>query len=175
MWEGAVVGKTTGDTAVVRVEHIGVQPIASLSTDARTFIADGLLCHNTHGDPGLLPIADILARAKGEPTTEEDPLAGMTKQDIYDAVWKTDQIAAPDTAPDRKTNVNWQPQSYLKDIGNRVRSLTVTVAAQSAAINALAAKVGTGVDTNTVVAAVEKAIADAVIKVDIDVTQNQES
>ena len=106
---------------------------------------------------------------------EDDPMAGMTKQDIYDAVWKLDQVAAPDTAPDRKTNANWQPQSYLKDIGNRVRSLTVTVAAQSAAIHALAEKVGSGVDTNTVVAAVEKAIADAVVKVDIDVTQNQES
>ncbi|MEU6543867.1 hypothetical protein [Streptomyces sp. NPDC046859] len=130
---------------------------------------------NDHGDPGSMDFARVIQLAKGEPTPEEDPLAGMTKQDIYDAVWKTDQVAAPDTAPDRKTNVNWQPQSYLKDIGNRVRSLTVTVAAQSAAIHALAEKVGSGVDTNTVVAAVEKAIADAVIKVDIDVTQNQES
>ena len=130
---------------------------------------------NDHGDPGSMNFARVIQLAKGEPTTEEDPLAGMTKQDIYDAVWKTDQVAAPDTAPDRKTNVNWQPQSYLKDIGNRVRSLTVTVAAQSAAINALASKVGTGVDTNTVVAAVEKAIADAVVKVSVDVTQNQES
>lgn len=106
---------------------------------------------------------------------EEDPMAGMTKQDIYDAVWKLDQVAAPDSAADRKTNATWQPQSYLKDIGNRVRSLTVTVAAQSAAISALAEKVGSGVDTNTVVAAVERAIADAVVRVDIDVTQNQES
>ncbi|MFD5910207.1 hypothetical protein ACFWHL_15970 [Streptomyces massasporeus] len=125
---------------------------------------------NDHGDPGSMNFARVIQLAKGEPTTEEDPLAGMTKQDIYDAVWKTDQVAAPDSAPDRKTNSNWQPQSYLKDIGNRVRSLTVTVAAQSAAIHALAEKVGSGVDTNTVVAAVEKAIADAVVKVDIDVT-----
>ncbi|MFE7899162.1 hypothetical protein ACFU3E_16865 [Streptomyces sp. NPDC057424] len=130
---------------------------------------------NDHGDPGSMNFARVIQLAKGEPTTEEDPLAGMTKQDIYDAVWKIDQVAAPDTAPDRATNKSWQPQSYLKDIGNRVRSLTVTVAAQSAAIHALAAKVGSGVDTNTVVAAVEKAIADAVIKVDIDVTQNQET
>ncbi|MFF9118240.1 N-acetylmuramoyl-L-alanine amidase [Streptomyces massasporeus] len=123
--------------------------------------------------------ADVAERLAHEPDWNpgkgEDPMAGMTKQDIYDAVWKTDQVAAPDSAPDRKTNASWQPQSYLKDIGNRVRSLTVTVAAQSAAIHALAEKVGSGVDTNTVVAAVERAIADAVIKVDIDVTQNQES
>ncbi|GGW82514.1 N-acetylmuramoyl-L-alanine amidase [Streptomyces griseoloalbus] len=100
---------------------------------------------------------------------EEDPMAGITKQDIYNAVWRTDLVAAPDSAGDRATNKTWQPESYLKDIGNRVRSLTVTVAAQSAAINALAEKVGSGADTKTVVQAVEKAIADAVVKVSIDV------
>ncbi|MET8113830.1 peptidoglycan recognition protein family protein [Streptomyces prasinus] len=106
---------------------------------------------------------------------EEDPMAGLTKKDIFDAVWKTDALAAPKDAADLKTNPNWQPQSILRDVQTRVRSLTVTVAAQSAAINALAAKVGSGVDTKTVIQAVEKAIKDAVIKVDIDITQNQES
>ncbi|MBL3664551.1 N-acetylmuramoyl-L-alanine amidase [Streptomyces sp. M2CJ-2] len=104
------------------------------------------------------------------PGEEEDPMAGMTKRDIFDAVWKTDALAAPKDAADIKTNPTWQPQSILRDVQARVRSLTVTVAAQSAAINALAAKVGANVDTKTVVTAVEKAIADAVIKVDIDVT-----
>ncbi|MCX5253655.1 hypothetical protein OOK27_05630 [Streptomyces canus] len=80
MWEGAAVGKTTGDTAVIRIEHIGVQPIASLSTDARTYIADGLLCHNTHGDPGAFPMAAILAAAKNG-TTQEDDVA-LTDADI---------------------------------------------------------------------------------------------
>ncbi|GGV91528.1 peptidoglycan recognition protein family protein [Streptomyces massasporeus] len=107
---------------------------------------------------------------------EDDPMAGMTKQDIYDAVWKTDQVAAPDTAPDRKTNVNWQPQSYIKDIGNRVRAMDARLTAQSAAITKLAQLVGSDVDTAQVVAAVEKAIADAVVKVSVDVTtENQES
>ncbi|MEW2463154.1 hypothetical protein AB0872_20920 [Microbacterium sp. NPDC047426] len=107
---------------------------------------------------------------------EDDPMAGMTKQDIYDAVWKTDQVAAPDTAPDRKTNVNWQPQSYIKDIGNRVRAMDARLTAQSAAITKLAQLVGSNVDTAQVVAAVEKAIADAVVKVSVDVTtENQES
>ncbi|MER5843678.1 N-acetylmuramoyl-L-alanine amidase [Streptomyces prasinus] len=106
---------------------------------------------------------------------QEDPMAGLTKKDIFDAVWKTDALAAPKDAADIKTNPNWQPQSILRDVQARVRSLTVTVAAQSAAINTLAAKVGSGVDTKTVVQAVEKAIKDAVIKVDIDITQNQES
>jgi DNA-binding transcriptional regulator YbjK len=103
-------------------------------------------------------------------------MAGFTKQDIYDAVWKTDQVAAPDTAPDRKTNTNWQPQSYIKDIGNRVRAMDARLTAQSAAITKLAQLVGSNVDTAQVVAAVEKAIADAVVKVSVDVTtENQES
>jgi hypothetical protein len=131
---------------------------------------------NDHGDPGSMNFARVIQLAKGEPTPEEDPLARMTKQDIYDAVWKTDQVAAPDTAPDRKTNVNWQPQSYIKDIGNRVRAMDARLTAQSAAITKLAQLVGSDVDTAQVVAAVEKAIADAVIKVSVDVTtENQES
>jgi hypothetical protein len=101
---------------------------------------------------------------------EEDPMAGITKQDIYDAVWKTDQIAAPADAPDIKTNSNWQPQSYLKDIDARVRAIQAQEAGQSAAIAALAKLVGAGVDTAAVVAAVQKAIADAVVKVSVDVT-----
>lgn len=102
--------------------------------------------------------------------TEEDPMAGITKQDIYDAVWKTDQIAAPADAPDIKTNSNWQPQSYLKGIDQRLQQLGKQEAAQTAAITALAKLVGSGVDTATVVAAVQKAIADAVVKVSVDVT-----
>lgn len=95
MWEGAAVGKTTPDTAVVRVEHLGVQPIASLTTDTSTYIADGLLCHNTHGDPGAFPMTAILARAKGEAPEEDDPMPrytslGMTKpMTVQPDTWKT--------------------------------------------------------------------------------------
>jgi hypothetical protein len=110
-------------------------------------------------------------RPSSTPQQEEDmAITDSDLRKIRSVVWTDDFITAPDSAADRKTNPTWQPQSYLKDIGNRVRSLTVTVAAQSAAISALAEKVGSGVDTNTVVQAVEKAIADAVVRVDIDVT-----
>jgi len=102
--------------------------------------------------------------------TEEDPMAGITLQDIYDAVWKTDQVAAPADAPDLKTNPTWQPQSYLKGIDQRLQQLAKQEAAQTAAITALAKLIGSGVDTNAVVAAVQKAIADAVVKVSVDVT-----
>ncbi|MEV8402573.1 hypothetical protein [Streptomyces niveus] len=125
---------------------------------------------NDHGDPGDLDFARVLAHAKGtNPPEEEDPMAGITKKDIFDAVWKTDAIAAPADAKDAKTNINWQPQSILRDVQARVRRMDVTVAAQSAAITALAGQVGKGADTATVVAAVERAIKDAVIKVDVDI------
>lgn len=129
-------------------------------------------------DPGYAPgkimamspvRADVASTLKAGPT-EEDPMAGMTKQDIYDAVWKTDQVAAPADAADLKTNPTWQPQSYLKGIDQRLQKLLAQEAAQTAAITALAKLVGTGVDTAAVVAAVEKAIADAVVKVSVDVT-----
>lgn len=114
-----------------------------------------------------LSTADLRAWAAG---TEEDPMAGITLQQIHDAVWKIDDIAAPADAPDVKTNPTWQPQSYLKGIDQRLQKLLAAESAQSAAIAALAKLVGSEVDTAAVVAAVQKAIADAVVKVSVDVT-----
>ncbi|WP_330236166.1 N-acetylmuramoyl-L-alanine amidase [Streptomyces sp. NBC_00566] len=111
----------------------------------------------------------IIARASGK-TPEEDPMAGLSKQDIFDAVWKTDAIAAPGDAPDAKTNPNWQAQSVLKDIQAKVRTAAVTEAAQSAAITKLAQLIGSGVNTDAVVAAVREEIRNAVVKVTVDVT-----
>jgi hypothetical protein len=101
---------------------------------------------------------------------EEDPMAGITKQDIFDAVWKTDAIGAPADATDFKTNPSWQAQSILKDVQARVRRMDKTIAAQSAAITTLAGQLGKSVDTATVVAAVEAAIEHAVVHVAVDVT-----
>ncbi|MER6534672.1 GH25 family lysozyme [Streptomyces sp900105755] len=112
--------------------------------------------------------AALAAWAHGTP--QEDPMAGITKQDIYDAVWATDAIAAPPDQPDIKTNPTWQPQSFLKDLDARVRAIQAQEAGQTAAIAKLAQLVGSGVDTDAVVAAVQKAIADAVVKVSVDVT-----
>jgi GH25 family lysozyme M1 (1,4-beta-N-acetylmuramidase) len=106
----------------------------------------------------------------GDTTPQEDPMAGPTAADINRAVWATDNIAAPPDAPDAKTNPTWQAQSYLKDTNTRVRAIQTVVTAQTAAIKALAAQLGQDVDTDTVVAAVQKAIAEAVIHVDVDVT-----
>jgi hypothetical protein len=132
---------------------------------------------NDHGDPGSMDFARVIALAKGTttPPQEEDPMAGITKQDIFDAVWKTDQVKAPADASDIATNKTWAPQSYLTDIGARVRDLTRTVAAQTAAITSLAGQFGNDVDTATVVTAVEQAIAKAVVKVDVDITATPNS
>ncbi|MDX2731186.1 hypothetical protein [Streptomyces sp. PA03-2a] len=124
---------------------------------------------NLHGDPGAFPMAAILTAAKGGTIpNEEDPMAGITKKDIFDAVWKTDAIAAPSDAPDVKTNQAWQPQSILRDLQARIRSMDKRVAAMSAAITALASQVGKGADTAIIVAAVESAIEHAVIDVNIN-------
>jgi hypothetical protein len=124
------------------------------------------------GSKIVAQLPDIVDRAKrlvaGQ--TEEDPLAGFTKQDIYDAVWGTDKMPAPDTSSTIKTNPTWQAESVLLDVVNRVRAIQVAEAGQSAAITALAKLIGSGVDTAAVVKAVEKAIADAVVNVDVTVT-----
>ncbi|MCX5340459.1 N-acetylmuramoyl-L-alanine amidase [Streptomyces atratus] len=115
--------------------------------------------------------ADVAERLKHPASwnpNEEDPMAGITKRDIFDAVWKTDAIGGPTDAADHGTNPTWQPQTILKDMQARIRSMDRRMAAQTAAITALAGQVGTGADTETVVAAVEAAIERAVIDVNIN-------
>jgi hypothetical protein len=118
--------------------------------------------------------ADIAERlthpADWNPNEEDDmPLNAADLEAIRKAVWETDKIASPADAPDHKTNATWQAQSYLKDTNARVRTLQTAEAGQTAAITALAKLVGNDVDTAAVIAAVEKAIADAVVKVDVSV------
>ena len=123
---------------------------------------------NDHGDPGAFPMAAILAAAKNGTTQEDDPMAGITKQDIADSVWRTDNIKAGSTEKDPK-NTTWVAETYLKGtFENTVRLLTQETA-QTAAIAKLAQLLGSDVDTAQVVAAVQKAIADAVVKVSVDV------
>ena len=128
----------------------------------------------------------IVARANGTtPPPEEDNVAltdadkkwleATVKAQSFAGVWKTDGIAAPADAADLKTNPNWQALSVLRDIQARVRANTAAETAQTAAIAKLAQLIGSDVDTAQVVAAVQRAIADAVIKVSVDVTSSKES
>jgi len=139
---------------------------------------------NDHGDPGAFPMAAILAAAKNGTTQEDDValtdadktwIANAIKTNSFAGVWNTDAIGAPADAGDVKTNPTWAAQSILKDIQARVRANTAAEAAQSAAIAKLAQLVGSDVDTEQVVAAVQKAIADAVVKVSVDVTSSKEN
>lgn len=158
----------------------GVTPASYGASPARMSFAEwnsfeGVCGHqhvpeNDHGDPGALPFAKLIALAKSQTNPpEEDPMAGMTKQDVHDAVWKVDDIAAGSTEAN-KSNTTWQPQTYLKGTFENTVKLLTMEAAQTAAITKLASLIGSGVDTAAVVAAVQKAIADAVVKVSVDVT-----
>ncbi|WP_435246326.1 N-acetylmuramoyl-L-alanine amidase [Streptomyces sp. NRRL F-5630] len=109
------------------------------------------------------------ASAKPAPTTpsKEKPVA-LSKQDAL-TVWGTDgAVPAPSYSTTKKENPSWKASSLLVDVAQRVYAVQVAQAAQSAALTKLAALVGSGLDTKAVVAAVEKAIADAVIDVNIN-------
>ncbi|MEV5957311.1 GH25 family lysozyme [Streptomyces sp. NPDC051987] len=119
--------------------------------------------------------AALAAWARG--LIEEDPMAGMTKQDVHDAVWKVDDIAAPTDAPDIKTNPTWQPQSYLKDTNARVRSLETQLAALTKTNSALVdtvAKLAAGlgdIDPAAIVAELRQELES--IHVSLSVTSTQ--
>jgi hypothetical protein len=118
----------------------------------------------------------IVARATGQ-TSEEDSMAGITKQDIYDAVWKTDQVPAPTTSTTRKTNPTWMAVSVLADIDNVVRSMKGTVEAQAATIDQLVKTVATlaaglgDLDPAAIVAELAAAIESIDIRLDVPDTQ----
>lgn len=65
--------------------------------------------------------------------------------------------------------------AYLRGTKADIAKLATQITGLTAAVNKLAQLAGSGVDTKQVVDAVEKAIADAVVKVDVDITSNQES
>ena len=140
----------------------------------RLFTAWNPSAHSCPGDARVeqfrtVVFPGIVARATGKTTDpEEDPMAGITKQDIHDAVWSIDDIAAGSTEKDPK-NTTWVPQTYLKGTFENTVKLLAMETGQTAAIAKLAQLIGSDVDTAQVVAAVQKAIADAVIKVSVDV------
>lgn len=109
----------------------------------------------------------IVTRAKRIIEGEDDPMAGITKKDIYNAVWHTDEVPAPVTSSTRKTNPTWQPVSILSDIVNRVRSTEATVKAQGATIKTLAEAIaGLGpVDADALVERITAEIRQAVAEI----------
>ncbi|MFD7794312.1 hypothetical protein [Streptomyces sp. NPDC059759] len=148
----------------------------------RQFTAWNPSAHSCPGDARVKQFKEvvfpgIVARATGQ-TPEEDDVA-LTTEDIK-------KIAAASAAAtlglDGKitipgaptTNPTYTLASTQTEILKRIDAVRTAEAAQTAAITKLAALVGTGVDTAAVVAAVKVAIAEAVVKVHVDVT-GQES
>lgn len=123
--------------------------------------------------PGDAVYAWVKAGApRPAPQKQEDTMA-ITDADakkIAKAVLTMDGVIANPNPDSAKTNTHIALSTSVRNIEIVARRTEAKLAAQAAAITALASKIGTGVDTKTVVAAVEKAIADAVIKVNIDVT-----
>lgn len=66
-WVNRVVGKTAPAIEILSVRHVGPREVVSLESSTRTYVANGLLCHNTHGDPGAFPMRAILNAAKPVP------------------------------------------------------------------------------------------------------------
>lgn len=112
----------------------------------------------------------IVARATGQTDPQEDDMP--TAAEVAKAVLTYDGVIVVPGAP--TTNPTWTLSSSVTEILKRIDTVRATEAAQTAAITKLAGLIGTGVDTATVVAAVQKAIADAVVNVHVDVT-GQES
>jgi len=121
---------------------------------------------NDHGDPGSLPFARLIALAKGQTVPEEDDMP--TAAEVAKAVLTYDGVIVVPGAP--TTNPTWTLSSVQTEILKRIDMVRTTEAAQTAAITALAGQIGKNVDTKAVVAAVQQAIADAVVKVSVEVT-----
>jgi GH25 family lysozyme M1 (1,4-beta-N-acetylmuramidase) len=115
-------------------------------------------------DVATFPSRAALAAWAG--STQEDNMP--TPSDYAKAVLTLDGVISVPGAP--PTNPTWTLSSCVTEILKRVDQVKATEAAQTAAIAKLASLIGSGVDTATVVDAVQKAIADAVVKVSVDVT-----
>ncbi|WP_333743842.1 N-acetylmuramoyl-L-alanine amidase [Streptomyces ardesiacus] len=67
--------------------------------------------------------ADVAERLRHEPgwnpgEKKETPVAELKKQDVSNAVWLTDDLPAPPSAPDLEDNPNWTASSYLRSTYN---------------------------------------------------------
>jgi hypothetical protein len=112
---------------------------------------------------------DVLATLTAGPDEEDDM---PTAAEVAKAVLTLDGLISVPGAP--TTNPTWTLSSSVTEILKRIDKANTALAGQAAAITALAGQLGKNVDTAAVVAAVDKAIADAVVHVHVDVT-GQES
>lgn len=102
---------------------------------------------------------------------DDMPLSGNDAKFIADAVWRRDEIPAPDGS---KTNPTWWAQSHLTDQGKRLREISAKIDAQNAALGelsktlaALAADRGEAVDADALLARIEAAIERVTVRLDV--------
>lgn len=127
---------------------------------------------NSHGDPGDIDMAKILAYAKGETPQEDDPMAGMTPKDIAKAAWLTDGVVGvpEDWSPG---NTEWMPASILIDANKRIRGVEKQLAALTAAnaklvdtVGQLAGQMG-DLDPAAIVAELSQALESIQLRIDV--------
>ncbi|MFF7837538.1 N-acetylmuramoyl-L-alanine amidase [Streptomyces ossamyceticus] len=109
----------------------------------------------------------IVARATGTPEENDMPTAA----EVAKAVLTLDGVISVPGAP--ATNPTWTLSSVQTEILKRLDKANTALTAQAAAITSLAGQLGEDVDTAAVVAAVQQAIADAVVSVDINVNSKE--
>jgi hypothetical protein len=71
--------------------------------------------------------AALRAWADGTTPIPEDPMADMTDEQIYDAVWRTDRMRALADNPDVATNPTWTGENVVRDVQARVRDVQAAV------------------------------------------------
>ena len=113
----------------------------------------------------------IVARANGKPAPQEDdPMAGMTAEDITRAVWLKDHIVGVPEGWGAPGNTEWKPASILIDIGKRTRALEAEMHAQRVTIDKLADAVGKAgqFDPEVLKAEIREAIESITVRLDTE-------
>lgn len=95
---------------------------------------------------------------------EEPAVSTPTAAQNATAVWHTDFIPAPPSAPDAKTNPTWQPASYLTGTYDHVVALEAALAALTAKVSAVEAVTLTPAQVTALAAALAPAVADVLAK-----------
>lgn len=196
--EGRGIGRRTGANGnqplnkahYAIVGLVGDEGLTEPTADMLSAIRDGIELLRANGAGGEIkghrdgyatacpggPLYAWVQKGAPRPTTEENdmPLTAAELKDIAAAVWAypLESPTAPEgTDPKRPagTFVRYS-DAKQKQLLSKLAELQAIEGGQSAAIAALIAQLGQDVDTAAVVAAVEKAIADAVINVHVDVT-----
>jgi hypothetical protein len=126
---------------------------------------------NTHGDPGNINFAKIIAFAKGAPAPEEDDVP----LDIDDVkkIWLTDGFYKNPNPESAATNPFIAPATGLANIEIIVRRSEVKLAALTTAnaklveaVGQLAANIG-GLDPDVIVAELKEAIENISVRLDV--------